>query len=51
MVGRGDNQAVAVIGFEELQEGIEDAANFTNIIALGALRADRVELVEEIDAL
>jgi hypothetical protein len=46
----GNNQAVAVIGFEELQERIEDAADLANIVTLVTLRTDRVELIEEIDA-
>lgn len=35
---------------KKLHEGVQHPADFADVLALGASRADRVELIEEIDA-
>ena len=49
MVGRCDNQAVAFVLLQKLQEGIQHAADFADVLAFAAPRADGVELVKEVN--
>jgi hypothetical protein len=50
VVGRGDHQALAIILLKKLEERVEHPADFPHILSLAAPGADRVELVEQIDA-
>ena len=49
MIGRRDNQAVGMILLDHLEEGADDAADFSNVVIEAALCAYAVEFVEEID--
>src|SRR5262249_10255523 len=49
MIGGCDNQARAIVVLEELQKRIQNTANLAYIVRTRPLRADRVELVEEIN--
>ena len=48
MVGCCNDNAVGVIVFDELQEGIQHAPNFTDLVARGSIRSERIELVEQV---
>ena len=50
MVCRGDDQPTAFVLLEKLQEGIQHAADFANILTLAAASANGVELVESINS-
>ena len=50
MVGRRDEQALRLILLQELQERVEHAANLAHVVVAAALAAERVDLVEEVDA-
>src|SRR3546814_12220780 len=49
MIGGGDDEAVGIILFDHLEETVQDAAHFTDIVAKAAGGADAVEFIEEID--
>ena len=48
MVGCCNDDAVGVIVFDELQEGIQHAPNFTDFVARGAIRSECIELIEQV---
>jgi hypothetical protein len=50
VIGRGENDAVRIILLKELQERIHHPPDLTNIVPGRALPANRVELIEEVDA-
>src|SRR3546814_6067250 len=50
MIGGGDDEAVGIILFDHLEETVQDAAHFADIVAKAAGGADAVEFIEEIDA-
>src|SRR5690606_12699774 len=43
-------EAVGVVRLEELQERVEHPANFTDVVGATPRAAERIELVEEVDA-
>ena len=50
MICRSDYNTVRAVNFlHKLQEGIQYASHFTNIIVAGPLSPDRVEFIEEIN--
>ncbi len=50
MVCRGDDEAVALILLEKLEEGVQHPSNFAHIVAVVAPRADCIKLIEKIHA-
>ncbi len=49
IIGSRNDQAVRLVLLDELQERVEYPPHLAHIIVAAALRANRIELVEEID--
>ncbi len=45
-----EDEAFRVVEFEELEEGVEDAANLADVVPRCAFATERVELVEQVDS-
>lgn len=50
MVGGAQDDAVGIVLLQKLQKGVQNAADFAHVVPGAALAAQRVELVEKVDA-
>ena len=50
MIGCRDNDALGGVFLEELEERVQDSTDLPHVVLRGAVAAERIDLIEQVDA-